>query len=177
MGVEKVNIKSVEFYKERSTDFGTLYVFNVQDVDGKKYSYQSKSKDSPKVQVGEGTYEVTEYDGKNGKWYTIKPHKEFNQGGRKSTPEEKKSIATQVSQEAAIDLMVITETEYNEKYIDAARVMFFGWMLDKDGYRASNALRRAMQCLGIKNSFEAKIDPILKAADKFYKESDPNNFK
>jgi len=182
MEIKKLNIKSVEFYRERETDYGVVYDWNVLDANGNRYSYTSRSKDDPKVVEGEGTYEVHEMESNIKKWYKIKPYKKKNYSGgsyKKRTPEEESSIATQVAQECAIRFVGdVSPNLDKQEPLNAIIKACYLWLKHKDGYRGSNALRRAVEMVKLFPKLgEKKSADLFAYADLMYKQSDPNNFK
>ena len=171
MSIIKGKPTRVEFYKEYEGSHGVLYNFNVYlEGDDKRYSYSSKSKDSPKIVVGEeGEFEVEQ----KGNYWKIKPHRAntWNGGGGKSRSIPEGSLACSYSKKLGVAIECSTkiadEFKKSFEYIQP----FKDWIVkngsDKSAY-LSYAVDAAVAVIESKGRLFS-VDEIIATANYYAK--------
>jgi hypothetical protein len=125
MKTAKVDV--VTFKKEFTSQYGTLYTFEVKLNNGDAGSYNSKTREQSKFVVGtEVEYEIETKSNDRGSWNVIKPvvaQKPFGGGFGKSAPKNENSIIAQSSIKASVELICAGKIEFKDLLPAAEKIM------------------------------------------------------
>ncbi len=131
MKTAKVDV--VTFKKEFTSQYGTLYTFEVKLDNGDSGLYNSKTKEQSKFVVGtEVEYEIETKSNDRGSWNVIKPvaaQKSFGGGFGKSAPKNENSIIAQSSIKASVELICAGKVEVKDLFATAEKIM--NWVKEK----------------------------------------------
>lgn len=106
---KKSKCTKCEFNREKESQHGMIYYFNVEFENGDKGSYGAKDKDDPKFKVGEESeYDITEKDFGGAIFYNIKPIYK-NNGGFSNGQTNQKGIFACSALNRAVDYVVGTK--------------------------------------------------------------------
>jgi len=132
MKTAKVDV--VTFKKEFTSQYGTLYSFEVKFNNGDTGLYNSKTKDQNKFIVGtEVEYEIETKTSDRGSWNVVKPvmaQKQFGGGGfGKAAPKNENSIIAQSIIKASVELICAGKIDIKDLLPTAERIM--AWVKEK----------------------------------------------
>lgn len=129
--VAKVDV--VTFKKEFTSQYGTLYSFEVKFNNGDTGFYNSKTKDQSKFVIGtEVEYEIETKSNDKGSWSVVKPvaaQKPFGGGFGKSAPKNENSIIAQSSIKASVELICAGKINPEKLFETAEKIMT--WVKEK----------------------------------------------
>ncbi len=132
MKTAKVDV--VTFKKEFTSQYGTLYSFEVKFNNGDTGLYNSKTKEQSKFIVGvEVEYELETKTNDRGSWNVVKPvmaQKPFAGGGfGKAAPKNENSIIAQSSIKASVELICAGKIDIKDLLPTAEKIMI--WVKEK----------------------------------------------
>jgi hypothetical protein len=131
MKTAKVDV--VTFKKEFTSQYGTLYSFEVKFNNGDTGLYNSKTKEQSKFIVGvDAEYELETKTNDRGSWNVIKPvvaQKPFSGGFGKAAPKNENSIIAQSSIKASVELVCAGIIEVKDLLPTADKIM--NWVKEK----------------------------------------------
>lgn len=115
-----------DFAKEATTDYGVIYYFNVAFENGDSGSYGSKSKENPKIKIGETIdYDLTSKEFNGMEFFTIKPVYK-NTGGYK---DNQKGIFACSALNRAVDFEVGAKgKDASIENVKALATNLFNWL-------------------------------------------------
>ena len=129
--VAKVDV--VTFKKEFTSQYGTLYSFEVKFNNGDTGFYNSKTKEQNKFIVGtEVEYEIETKSNDRGSWNVVKPvvtQKSFGGGFGKAAPKNENSIIAQSSIKASVELICAGKINPEKLFETAEKIM--AWVKEK----------------------------------------------
>lgn len=131
MKTAKVDV--VTFKKEFTSQYGTLFSFEVKFNNGDTGLYNSKTKEQSKFIVGvEVEYELETKTNDRGSWNVVKPvvaQKSFGGGGFKAAPKNENSIIAQSSIKASVELICAGKIDIKDLLPTAEKIM--AWVKEK----------------------------------------------